>query len=330
MATVRDVALLAGVSPATVSRVLSGRTAVSADAQAKVLTAVKALDFQPNSMAQGLRLGRGTSVALLVGDIEQGVYAALTKHIQNALVELGLDLMLFNLGHREERLLRFLERAPSLRLRGVIIASSDVMPIAAIKAALLGRGGLLLSVGQKWQRHGVTSVVQGDRAAVAGAVRYLIDQGRAPVAYVGRIAGSVPGSDRFAGYRLALGQAGLAVDPALVWDVAYRYGAGYEALSRMIDAGTAVRGVQAGSDELALGAIAAIQDRGLRVPEDVAVVGLGNMEFASHTRPALTTLSEHPELIADKVREIIRSAEEGRKVPALSVIPRSLIRRQSA
>ncbi|MDB5414020.1 MAG: LacI family transcriptional regulator [Rubritepida sp.] len=330
MATVRDVALLAGVSPATVSRVLNGRTVVSPEARTRVLAAVKELDFQPNTMAQGLRLGRGTSVALLVGDIEQGVYSALTRHIQEALAELGLDLLLYNLAHSEERLLRILERAPSLRLRGVIIATADVIPIAALQAVALGRSGIVvLSVGQRLHRHGITSIVHGERAAVAQSVGYLIEQGRTPIAYVGRIAESVTGSDRFGGYKAALARAGLAVDRNLVWDVAYRYNAGYEALSRALDAGIVIGGVQAGSDELALGAVAAIRDRNLRVPEDIAVIGLGDIELGAHARPALTTLSAHPKLIAEKVRQII-GAGESRKVPALSVIPRKLILRQSA
>ena len=85
------------------------------------------LGYRPNEVARSLRAGRGRAVALVTGDIEQGIYAALAKHVQSELEALGLDLLLFNLGHREDRLRHFLERAPSLGLRGVVLTSPHVM-----------------------------------------------------------------------------------------------------------------------------------------------------------------------------------------------------------
>src|SRR5690606_29720934 len=98
--TVVDVARRAGVSLATVSRVLNGSAAVSEDKRLSVEAAMEALGYRPNPMAQGLRKGQSNTIALLVGDIAQRHFAELTQHVQGTLEEAGHDLLLFNLGHR--------------------------------------------------------------------------------------------------------------------------------------------------------------------------------------------------------------------------------------
>src|SRR5882672_10330698 len=108
MTTVIDVARQAGVSSATVSRVLNGNTTVDPDMRNRVHSAVKKLDFRPNPMAQGLRKGQSNTVALLVGDIAQTHFSELTMQLQAALEENGIDLLLFNLGHSANRLSEFL------------------------------------------------------------------------------------------------------------------------------------------------------------------------------------------------------------------------------
>ena len=96
MVSVVAVASHAKVSPATVSRVLAGRVPVATETRARVLKAIEELGYRPNEVARSLRVGRGRSVALVTGDIEQGIYATLAKHVQGELEALGLDLVLFN------------------------------------------------------------------------------------------------------------------------------------------------------------------------------------------------------------------------------------------
>jgi DNA-binding LacI/PurR family transcriptional regulator len=333
MPTVVDVARLAGVSSATVSRVLGGQDIVTPTTKAKVLKAVEELSYRPNPMAQGLRLGRGRAVALLVGDIEQSVTSALTKHVQAALEEIGLDLLLFNLGHREDRLLGLLERAETLRLHGIVIAATHVLPMAEAKPLLdsLARAGIaVVSVGQRLDRHGIPSVVHEESAAAERATAHLIATGRTPVAFVGRVTGSATGRERHRGYRQALERAGIALDKRLVWDPSlYRYVAGEAAMARALDEGLRPRALLAASDELALGAMAAALDRGLRVPEDLAVIGFGGVDWSRHVRPSLTTLGADPRAVGDHVRDIFQALAEGRAPTLRTTIARPLIERQS-
>lgn len=327
-----DVARAAGVSPATVSRVLNGSNSVSAEMRDRVLTAIKKLDFRPNQMAQGLRKGQANAVALLVGDIEQTHFSALTKQLQAALEVIGLNLILFNLGHSDNRLLDFLQRAPAMRLRGVVVALSDAIPKKAgpMLSALAEAGLQIVSVGQNLNRFDVPSVVHEERAATARSVRFLIEQGRRRIAYVGRIKGSAVGTERFRGYRAALLEAGLPFDEALVWDNAFRYAAGYDAVSRALEGGLEFDALQAGSDEMAMGAIAALTDRGVVVPRDVAVIGFGDVEMGRYLRPSLTTLSNNPAAAALTVREFFEPVNGRRPRRNLVLLERALVRRASA
>ena len=337
MATVVDVAQKAGVSPATVSRVLLARDKdkVAPETRLRVLEAVEALGYQPNPMAQGLRMGRGRSVALLVGDIEQGVYSSLTKHLQAALEAIDLELLLFNLGHRQDRLRGLLERAVAMRIRGICIASSDVISIRALNPLLQDLTDAeipVVSVGQRLDRHGIISVARNDAAGAVQAVQHLAARGHTPIAYLGRVKHSSSGSERFRGYKKGLAQAGIALDKELVWipDKLYRYEAGYEEMSKALERGVKVRGILAASDELALGAVAAALDRKLRIPEDLAFVGVGGLSWGAHVRPSLTTLAAAPEDIGKKVSEIFRSIEDGEQVPLLSTVAMTLIHRASS
>ena len=331
MVSVVSVATHAGVSPATVSRVLAGRVPVSTETRARVLKAIEQLGYRPNEVARSLRVGRGRSVALVTGDIEQGIYATLAKHVQGELEALGLDLVLFNLGHRQDRLRHFLERAPSLGLRGILLSSPHVMDmeeLAPVMRAAAKSGIDILSVSQDLSSHGFRSIVHDDAGGAAAATSHLLARKRTPVAFVGRIKTSAIGRARFEGYAKALKARGVKLDKALVWDISqgYRADAGYQAMSEALAKGLAVGAVVAASDELALGCMAAATDHGLAVPDDLAVVGFGGLAWGTFSRPAMTTVSLDADAMARAVGEFFKGAASGKR----RVIPANLVLRQSA
>ncbi|MGO4840374.1 substrate-binding domain-containing protein, partial [Rhizobiaceae sp. 2RAB30] len=142
--------------------------------------------------------------------------------------------------------------------------------------------------------------------------------------------GSAVGSNRFAGYVSAHEEAGIPVDPGLVWDAAYRYPAGYEAVTRACREKIQFGGLQAGSDELAMGAMAALQDIGRSVPEDCKIVGFGGADWGEFARPALATLTSSPETMAGHVARIFEALNEGLAPPLLTMMERRFARRGSA
>ena len=335
MVSVVSVATHAGVSPATVSRVLAGRVPVSTETRARVLKAIEQLGYRPNEVARSLRVGRGRSVALVTGDIEQGIYATLAKHVQGELEALGLDLVLFNLGHRQDRLRHFLERAPSLGLRGILLSSPHVMDMAELAPVMktAAQSGIeILSVSQDLSGHGFPSIVHDDAGGAELATAHLLATARTPVAFVGRIATSAVGRARFDGYRKALEARGAKLDEALVWDISqgYRADAGYQAMSAALDRGLRFRAVVAASDELALGCMAAASDRGLAIPDDMAVMGFGGLAWVGFTRPALSTVALDADALARAVGDYFKARDSVARPGQRRVIPADLVLRQSA
>ncbi len=317
------------------SRVLAGRVPVATETRARVLKAIEELGYRPNEVARSLRVGRGRSVALVTGDIEQGIYATLAKHVQGELEELGLDLVLFNLGHRQDRLRHFLERAPSLGLRGILLSSPHVMDmeeLAPIMRSATKSGIDILSVSQDLSGFGFPSIVHDDAGGAAMATKHLLAARRTPVAFVGRIATSAIGRARFEGYRKALKQDGQKLDPALVWDISqgYRADAGYQAMSEALANGLRFRSVVTASDELALGCLAAAADHGLAIPDDMAVVGFGGLAWVGYSRPAMSTVSLDAGAIARAVGDFFKARERGARSGKRRVIPANLVLRQSA
>ena len=291
--------------------------------------------YRPNEVARSLRVGRGRSVALVTGDIEQGIYATLARHVQGELEALGLDLVLFNLGHRQDRLRHFVERAPSLGLRGILLSSPhdmDMEELAPVMSAAVKSGIDILSVSQDLSGYGFPSIVHDDVGGAAKATTHLLARQRTPVAFVGRIATSAIGRARYDGYRKALKARGQMVDPALVWDISqgYRGDAGYQAMSEALAKGKRFCAVVAASDELALGCMAAAADRGLAVPDDMAVIGFGGLAWVGFARPAMTTVALDVDAIARAVGDFFKSRESGGRLAKRRVIPADLVLRQSA
>lgn len=330
MTTVVDVARRAGVSISTVSRVLSGQAVVAEPTRARVLEAIEALEYRPNPLAQGLRLGRSRTVAFAVGDIEQNVYPTLARVVQGLLEESGLDLMLFNLGHSAERFDAMLARARDLRLSGIVLATSDIIDAAKLRAFhMTERECPVVVLGQDLSATGVPSVWHDDTDAAYRATRHLLAIGCRRIGYVGRIAGSAMGGARFEGYRRAIVETEGALDETRVWDNTYRYPAGYRAMADAADRGIALDGMITGSDELALGVMAAASDRGIAIPDALCVVGFGDVEWGAHVRPSLTTLSNDFPLMAERVRMLISEplADTG-NAPSLR-LERRLVLRES-
>ncbi|MFI5012177.1 MAG: LacI family DNA-binding transcriptional regulator [Hyphomicrobiales bacterium] len=334
MTTVFDVARRAGVSSATVSRVLSGKDTVKEATRTRVMEAVNAFGYRPNAMAQGLRLGRARSVALVVGDIEQGIYAALTKHTQAYLEEIKHSLVLFNMQHREDRLSDWLRNAKAMGLSAVILAAPHILSDAleAELEELSWSGIAVILYGQRLKRGALPSIMEDDALLAAKAVEHLLRRARSPVAFLGRITDSALGRERYVGYRTALSRHGFALEPALVWDTTdrYRYAAGYEAMRQALDRGLTFGSVLAASDELALGAMAAVLDRGLKVPNDVALIGFGGNPWCEYVRPALTTVAADAREAGRIVRDILITIEEGREPPRAVTLPAALALRESA
>jgi DNA-binding LacI/PurR family transcriptional regulator len=332
--SVLDVAEHARVSSATVSRALSGSRSVTAETRERVMASVRALGYQPNSFARNLRTGRGHSVALVTGDIQHGIYPALAKHTQHRLESLGFDLLLFNLGHQEERLRHLLQKAVPLGLRGILLASADQADMDNLLPYFrkaMDKGVTIIAVSQRLDDFGIPSIVHDDRKGAMKAVHHLHQHGHRRIAFLGRIRTSAVGNERYQGYVRALKELGQAVDPDLVWDVSdgYRSEAGYKLTQAMLQRGTKAQGILTASDELAVGALAAIKDFGCRAPDDIGIVGFGGIEWGRFVRPSLSTIALDVKAMADSVRRWFAELDQSKRELLTLIEPQLIVRGSS-
>src|SRR5258706_1535137 len=289
------------------------------------MRSVEQLGYRPNAIAQSLRRGQRRTVAFVTGDIEQGVYAALAKAVQMALGEMDLDLMLFDMAHSEARLSHLLERSASLGLRGLLLAAPHVIKtedLLYLMRTSADTGMLTLSVSQRLDAHGISSIVPDDVAGAETAVQHLLDRKRAPVAYLGRINTSAVGRVRFEAYRQALARANRPFDPALVGDISrgYRSEAGYDEVADAVKRELRFGAVLAASDEVALGGMAAAHDLGRRTPEDIAFIGFGGLRWGPYVRPALTTVALDVQALSAAIGDAFQKLEEDRPRALLTFV----------
>jgi DNA-binding LacI/PurR family transcriptional regulator len=298
-ASVRDVAALAGVSPRTVSNVARGYAYVSADTRERVQRAMEELRYRPNASARSLRNSRTGIIALAVPEIAAPYFAELSDLIQQRAQLRGVTLLIDQTGASRERELLVVEGYRAHLIDGLIVS-----PMAITGDDLVAHDIDIPTVllGERIHHGGLLHVSIDNVAAAREATTHLVERGRRRIAAVGsdlttRNIG--PAIRRIEGYRLALEDVGLPADPALEiatggWSLA----SGYTAVRALLDAGTDVDAVFCFNDVLAMAAMRAIAEYGLRVPDDIAVVGWDDIEQASYSTPSLTSIRPDKHAIA--------------------------------
>jgi LacI family transcriptional regulator len=288
VATIRDIAQTAGVSPSTVSRVLSGTTPVAPGKCTAVLAAVKALGFRPNVLAQELARGRSRAIGVLPQVISSPFYGQLIKGIEQGLR--GTDYYpLFASGELPAEAALALDLLLAHRVDGLIvvgghIADGDLADLAA-RIPVLAIGRTIQGL-----EHRCLQVENCDGGRKA--TRHLIDLGHTRIVHITGFAWHRDAMDRRAGYEQALRDAGIGLDPALVLEGNFEERSGLIVIEALLAAGTPFTAIFAGNDQMAYGAGLALYRRGIRVPRDVSIVGFDDQPSAAYSWPPLTTVRQ--------------------------------------
>jgi DNA-binding LacI/PurR family transcriptional regulator len=289
--TIRDVAVRAGVSHQTVSRVINDSPRVTKATRERVLTAIRDLSYVPSPMARGLISNQTRSIGVVADDISDHFFARVVAGAEAEARRRGYYLMIGSVEPDDDEagyLRLMLER----RVEGLILARPSVpLPQADLRAAR-GAGVPLVAVGSTGLQD-VPVVDVDNRQGGYDATRFLLEQGHRRIATIVGPAGWPSAAARFDGYRQALREVGLAEDPELVehasgWGLESGQAAAAGLLERDLD----FTAVFAHSDLIALGAIRELRDAGLRVPDDVSVVGYDDLPVAGYVEPALTTVHQ--------------------------------------
>lgn len=290
-ATVRDVAVLAGVSPRTVSNVVNDFHWVSDSTRRAVLEAIEAVGYVPNLSARGLRQGRMNAISLVIPELRNPWFTEVADAIMASAAEHGLAVVMEQLSGRDAEV-EFLGSPRTTRVDGVIFAAQKLGDEDRSLLAEARRPVVLL--GEYLSKSPVDQVTVADREGGRIAVEHLISRQRTRVLVVGTHPSESRGTAtrRLQGVQDALAAAGLPFDPALVVSrETWSRVDGRTAIGDAIAAGVQFDSVFCFNDALALGALHGLRDAGLLVPQDVAVVGFDDVEDASYALPALTTIA---------------------------------------
>ena len=323
--TIADVAELAGVSKTTVSHVISGNRPVSTETRTRVEGAISELGYRPDGIARSLRTRRTHVVALIIPDITNPFYPVLSRGLEQALASSGYRTFICSSDGDTERELDFLTEVCDRRVDGIVL---DSFHLSADDVLAITKGNVpVVWIGGSPRAHpGVDCVRSDDEHGAFEATMHLIDRGHRAIAMVDGPEGS--GTARRGGYLRALTAAGI--EPLAEHQVRsdWTRAGGAAALGRLWSTDHRPTAVFCSNDRSAIGVIDAAHDRGLRLPDELAVVGFDDIEEAAMTTPPLTTVRNPAfetgetagRLLGERISGAYREAARDVRLPASLVV----------
>jgi DNA-binding LacI/PurR family transcriptional regulator len=310
--TIRDVAELAGVSTATVSRVLAGIGSPRPATASAVHRAVIELGYRPSAVARSLRMRRTQTLGLIVTDIQNPFFPELVQAADVAARARGYSILLGSAAYDEHRAMHYLDLMVDRRVDGLLIASSQLseaswdwvvrspVPVVVVNAEPAGRP--------------LTVITSDNAAGTESAIRHLVELGHRAIAYVQGPARFTATAARVDGFRNACAAAGLdlATTPLIAGDGLYE--GGVTAGERLMADGLPVTAIMCHNDVTAIGVLRALREAGVRIPQEVSVVGCDDIAAASWVSPTLTTLvqakTEMGRLAVERLVTLLKDPEQ--------------------
>lgn len=334
MATIRDVARTAGVSISTVSAILNGTARVSEKLTRRVRQAIEATGYSRDGVARSLRLGRTSSIGLVVGDISNPFFTSLAKAVETRASEAGYLVIVANTDEQPDRELKLLTLLREQRVAGIILAPAGHDDDYLSALSLLKNSPVVL-IDRHLPDTGFESVSVDNVAAAKMVTDYLVRLNHRRIAIVLGKQHLWTTEQRLRGFHDSLAAAGICPDSTLELSADSRIESAYDAVQHLLNLPNRPTAIFAANNLMMLGAIEAIMDMGFRCPEDVSLAGIDDFPWISAIRPQLTTVAQpikelgkvSVELLLDQIRDRIRQdagQDCERKVRVLE--PRLLIR----
>jgi LacI family transcriptional regulator len=323
--TIEMVAKEAGVSPSTVSRILNGTAKVRDSKVRSVEAAIAKLQFMPNPVARSLARGKSMSIGVVTQAIDSPFYGEALAGIEKGLLRAKYS-PLFVSGHwREGDERRCVDHLLTRRVEGIILLTS-CLPDPEL--ANLARSVPLVLTGRSVDADRVYCLDEDSTLGARLATDYLIGQGHRRIAFISGPADHPDAMQRLDGYRAALAAAKLPFNGRLVIAGDYMESGGYAAINTLLEARVEFTAVFAANDQTAYGAMLALYRRGLKVPQDVSMIGFDDLPSSAFTIPPLTTVHRSTDEIGEGAAEAIVDLVEGR-APHARVSPPTLAIRDS-
>jgi DNA-binding LacI/PurR family transcriptional regulator len=283
---IKDVAVRAGVSTATVSHVLNGTRAVSADTRQRVTEAVGALGYSQNLAARHLARGKSSLLGLLVSDVRNPFFPEITAAFQDRALNRGMDALLINTNYDPERILNSVRRLIGLQVPGIAVLTSQIDESVVDMLADHKIAAVYLDLGRVGPY--ISNLVLDYECGIQNATEYIVGLGHRKVAFVGGPPHLQSARNRKRAFSDASARLGVA--GARLVDSDFSVRGGYAAACTLLDQDPPTA-IICGNDLVAIGVLHCAYDKKIRVPEELSVVGFDDITFAEYMQPALTTVS---------------------------------------
>jgi LacI family transcriptional regulator len=327
LTTIGDVARAAGVSAATVSRVLNGSATVSSERADRVRRAAEALRYQPSGPARALRRQRTTLWAAIVADIENPFFTSMIRGVEDVALRENHRLVLCNTDEDVDKEAAYIDVAIADRMAGVIIAVASTTRSSL--DPLVDAGIPVVAVDRRPRNAAIDSVLVDNRLGARLATEHLLDGGARRVACITGPARLSNAATRLAGYRDALAERGHRVDRTLVRRADFRAEGGHRAACSLLDGPRPPDAIFVTNNLMTLGSLRALRERGCRVPDDVTLVGFDDAPWTALVSPPLSVVAQPTAEIGRQAAELLASAGTGRPARHVVLAPTLVVRESS-
>lgn len=328
-ATIYDVAREAGVSMATVSRVVNGNPNVKPTTRKKVSEAIKRLGYRPNAVARGLASKKTTTVGVIIPDISSVFFSELARGIEDIATMYKYNIILCNSDQNKDKEIRLIQTLLGKQVDGIVFMGGRIAEehvgefnntsVPVVLAATVDENNKIPSVNIDYEQ-AVYEVVSG-----------LIQKGHTKIGFIdGPLEIPISGKYKLNGYKRALAEADIPFDETLLSVGDYTYESGKEATEQFLSQESKPTAIFADSDEMAIGAITEVQDEGLNVPNDIEVISSENTRLVQMVRPTLSSIAEPTYDIGAVAMRLLTKLMNNEKVEdATVVLPHRIDYRQS-
>jgi LacI family transcriptional regulator len=295
--TQEDVAKLAGVSQTVVSQILNNNEiSVSEDTRQRVINAIDQLGYVPNKSAQSLRSQKTRTIACVIPDITNPYYPAFQRGIQKVTAEHGFDLFVYDTEENKEKEIRCLEAIQHSGVDGAILVLfhhqiEDLTPLLKQGIHLVVLASSFVDI----QSSEIDIIYNRNDEMAKIATNYLIGKGHTKIGMIAGLDETPPRKFREIGYLNALEESQLPLDQICIQGGDFTEKGGYQAMKIILDMEELPTAIFAANDLMALGAMAAIREAGLLIPDDIALIGIDDIPAAKLVHPTLTTINQHQE-----------------------------------
>ncbi|MGL4723851.1 MAG: ribose operon transcriptional repressor RbsR [Scandinavium sp.] len=327
MATMKDVARLAGVSTSTVSHVINKDRFVSEAITEKVLAAIKSLNYAPSALARSLKLNQTHTIGMLITASTNPFYSELVRGVERSCFERGYSLVLCNTEGDEQRMNSNLETLMQKRVDGLLLLCTETHQPSQ---EIMQRYPSIPTVMMDWAPFDGDSDLIQDNSLLGGdmATQYLIDKGYTRIACIAGPLDKTPARLRLEGYQAAMQRSGLGVEEGYIITSDFEFGGGLSAMQSLLALPVPPQAVFVGNDAMAVGVYQALYQAGLSVPQQMAVVGYDDIELAAYMTPPLTTIHQPKDELGELAIDVLihRMAQPGQKQQRVQLTPELVVR----